>query len=297
MSINSNEAEQALKTAKGNVSKAARIMNVPRTSLRRALGRIPKKKHKEILIIPDSHATHGHNNDRFTWAGEFALERKPDYIVDIGDSADMTSLCSYDAGTVVAEGRRYADDIEAYKDAQDRFFKPIDLHNIRNPNDQYNPKLIKCTGNHEQRIIRAANEDPRLHGHLQMSDLEEVSFGWDVSPFLQPVEVEGIVFQHYITSGVMGRPVGGEHHAATLVKKGFRSVVVGHSHMRDFWETTDIIGNKLFGLVCGVYVDQPHHYTTEQRRWWSGLVYLHDVKNGSAEPEFLHIDYLRRKYG
>jgi len=292
------EIARAVASANGNISLAARNLGVPRSTLRWALasnGKAPKKN-KEILIIPDSHATPEHNNDRFTWAGNFALKRRPDYIVDIGDSADMASLCSYDTGTVSAEGRRYADDIEAYKDAQRKFFAPIHKHNKNNPTDQFEPTLIKCTGNHEQRIIRAANEDPRLHGHLQMSDLEEESFGWDVYPFLTPVEIEGIAFQHYITSGVMGRPIGGENHAATLVKKGYRSVVVGHSHMRDFWETTDILGNKLFGLVCGVYVDQDHGYTTEQRRWWSGLVYLHDVCNGKAEPEFLAIDYLKREF-
>ena len=69
---------------------------------------VKTNKYREHLIIPDSHAKPGVDNDRFSWLGEFALEHKPDVIVDIGDSADMASLCKYDTGSVVAEGRRYS---------------------------------------------------------------------------------------------------------------------------------------------------------------------------------------------
>jgi hypothetical protein len=50
------------------------------------------------------------------------------------------------------------------------------------------------------------------------------------------------------------------------------------------------------GLVVGHYDDGVSHYTTEMRRWWSGLVMMHEVHNGSFEPAFYSIDYVKRKY-
>ena len=41
------------------------------------------------LVIGDSHAKPGINNDRYTWAGRLAVDLKPDVIIDIGDWADM----------------------------------------------------------------------------------------------------------------------------------------------------------------------------------------------------------------
>ncbi len=254
---------------------------------------------REHLVIPDSHAKPGVTNERFSWLGEFALERQPDVIVDIGDSADMPSLCSYDVGNVRAEGRRYSNDIRAYRDAMDKFIRPITKYNnthTRWKKKTYRPDLIKCRGNHEYRIARAAAETPALYGHISYEDLEEAKYGWEVSDFLETAFVDGIAYKHFFTSGVMGRPVGGVNHARTLVAKNHMSSVCGHSHMRDYWEDIDPVGRRVFGLVVGCYFEHDEEYTTENDRFWRGLVYLHDVKEGSCEPEFLSMNMIKRLY-
>lgn len=258
-----------------------------------------KRRYAEGLIIPDSHAKPGVGNDRFRRAGEFMVERQPNFVVDIGDSADVPSLGLYDIGKVSGEGRRYRDDLEAYWDSQEQFFKALHKYNnthTRWKKKKYNPLLVKCHGNHEHRITRAANENPSMHGHISVKDLREEEFGWTVYPYLKPAEIEGIAFKHFHTSGVMGRAIGGDNHAASLAKKALKSTVVGHSHMRDYWETTDIMGKRVFGLIVGCYFSHEEHYTSENDRWWRGLVYLHDVVEGQAEPEFLAYDYIKDKY-
>lgn len=251
------------------------------------------------LIIPDSHAQPGVNNDRFTWAGEMALERQPDVIIDIGDSADMASLCSYDIGTVRAEGHRYVDDIRAYRDAMDKFMAPIIKYNnthTRWKKKTYRPHLIKCRGNHEQRIARHAQLTPAMYGHINFNDLEEEKHGWNVQEFLNTTVIDGIAYKHYFTSGVMGRPIGGVNHARSLVAKNYMSSVCGHSHMRDFWEDTDVAGRKLFGLAVGCYFEHDEEYTTENDRFWRGLVYLHSVQSGEADVEFININKVKEMY-
>lgn len=258
------------------------------------------REFREHLIIPDSHATPEHNNDRFSYIAEMALKNQPDVIIDIGDSADMRSLSAFDVGKVAAEGHRYCDDILSYHDALARITDPIEKYNNTHTKwkkKTYKPRLVKCRGNHEHRIVRASNETPNLYGTIRLEDLKEEEYGFETSAFLQPVVVDNICYQHYFTSGVMGRPIGGINHARNLMAKGLMSCVAGHSHMRDFSEDTDVIGRKRFGLVVGCYFDYEPHYTTESDRYWRGLVYLRGVKDGEAEPEFVSLDRVRELYG
>lgn len=254
---------------------------------------------REHLIIPDSHAKPGVDNKRFSWLGELALERQPDVIIDIGDSADMPSLCQYDVGHVRAEGRRYSNDIRAYRDAMDKFMEPIHKYNNTHTKWKkklYRPELVKCRGNHEYRIARAASENPALFGHISYDDLQEGKHGWEVYDFLKTACIDGIAYQHFFTSGVMGRPIGGVNHARTLVAKTHMSSVCGHSHMRDFWEDIDAVGRRVFGLAVGCYFEHDEAYTTENERFWRGAVYLKDVQQGQANPEFLSLAGIKKAY-
>ena len=50
---------------------------------------------KRHLIIGDSHAHPDFNNERFTWLGKLIHDSRPDVVVNIGDMADMASLCAH----------------------------------------------------------------------------------------------------------------------------------------------------------------------------------------------------------
>ncbi|WP_373088729.1 metallophosphoesterase [Zhongshania sp.] len=258
-----------------------------------------KKRGKSILVIPDSHARPNNDMRRFAALGNFITEKKPDVVISIGDWADVGSLCSYDKGTLHAEGRRYADDVAASREALALTMGPVQQEVdriIRNKKRRWHPEFHITIGNHEQRIIRAQTEAPEYYGAFSIDDLGFKDYGWNVVDYMKPLVIDGIAFQHYFTSGVMGRPIGGVNHARTLVLKNYMSSVCGHSHMRDYWEDTRTDGQRIFGLVVGCYDEGDHHYTEEQKRWWSGLVMLHEVEDGSAEPAFFSTDYVLRRY-
>lgn len=253
------------------------------------------------LVIPDAHAHPDFNNDRFEWLGKFALDLKPDVIVDLGDWADMPSLSSYDRGKKSFEGRRYVRDIAAACDARERFERPIREYNSRQRDTkhrQYLPRKVALYGNHEDRIRRAVELSPELDGAIGLHDLCPTKFGWEVHGFLDPVEVDGIWYSHYFPSGVMLRPIGGEHPAAYVLKAQFVSCIFGHIHLRDFSERTRADGTRILGLTPGCFFD----YTMEwagmaNRMWWRGVVVCHNVQNGVYDPEFVSIDRLRAMYG
>lgn len=255
---------------------------------------------KKILIVPDAHSRPEVGNERFDALGQFIVDKRPDVVVSIGDWADMGSLCSYDKGSRTAEGRRYVEDIKACHDALKRTMAPVEAEVSRrviNHKKRWNPEFHITLGNHEERINRAANLNPEYHGALSIRDLGFENYGWTVHPFLKPLVKEGICFQHYLTSGPMGKAVGGVNHARTLVLKGLQSVVVGHSHQRDYWETVRADGQRMFGLVVGCYDEGGHEYAaTTQHNWWSGLCMLHETRDGTAEPAFYSLDYVKAKY-
>ena len=211
----------------------------------------------------------------------------------MGDMADMPSLSSYDKGTKGFEGKRYHLDIASAFDAQQKMMLPVRAAKKKKP------KFIFTLGNHEHRINKAVNADARLDGTIGVKDLLLKEWGWDVYPFLEVAIVDGIAYSHYFTSGVMGRPVGGENPGKSLLNKQHMSATAGHTHTLDFASTVDATGKRLMGLVCGAYVDYPSSWNNAQSEalWWSGVVIKRNVDNGTYDPQFVSIETLRKEYG
>mgnify|MGYP003626413206 FL=1 len=256
---------------------------------------------KTHFVIPDSHAKPGISNDRYEWLGHFIVEHRPDVVINLGDMADMESLSSYDRGKKSFEGRRYRKDIESVINAQKRFFEPINKLNEEleaQGKPLYKPRFVMTLGNHEDRINRIVNDSPELDGILSVGDLQYEEFGWEVYPYMDRVVVDGIAYSHCFASGVMNRPIGGEHAAAALVKKHYMSCTAGHSHLRDFAERTRADGVKIQGMVAGCYFEHQESYaSTANLLWWRGVVLKHHVQEGQYEPQFLSIENLKHNYG
>jgi hypothetical protein len=144
----------------------------------------------KILVIPDAQVKPGHPVDYLRRIGEFIVDKKPDVIVNIGDFADMPSLSSYDRGTKAFEGRRYKADVEAVHAGMDALLGPLNDYNrkaAKGHRERYNPRRILTLGNHEYRIVRATNEDPKLDGTIGLEDLKYQAYGWEVYYCLQPL--------------------------------------------------------------------------------------------------------------
>jgi hypothetical protein len=260
-------------------------------------------KGRRHLIIGDAHAKPGTSNDRFDWLARFVLDHKPDVIVEIGDWEDMESLSSYDMGKMAYEGRRYKRDLEAAWDARQRFIQPLREYNKirqRNKERQYRPEFYAIGGNHfEGRIKRAVELTPMLEGTISVDDGRHREFGWKYVPYLTPLEVDGFTYQHYFTSGVMGKPVGGENPADALIKKTMTSCCQGHSHLFDIKCRTRPNGRKIWGIHAGCYFEHTEDYAGPANNMWSrGLLLLDGVHDGDIESfKWFGINEIRDTYG
>lgn len=247
------------------------------------------------LVIPDTQCKPGVPLQHLKWAGQYIVDKQPDVIVMIGDFADMESLSSYDVGKKSFEGRRYKADIECARKAMGLLLGPIDDYNKKHPKKPYKPRKVLTLGNHEDRIDRCVQSDPKLEGVLSLKDLGYEEFGWEVIPYLEPVIIDGVAYCHYFTSGVLGKPVTS---AAAMVSKKHQSCVMGHVQGRQIAYGTRADGTQITGLFVGGFYQHDEEYLKWQgNKHWRGLWVLHEVKDGSFDEMPVSLNYLKRKYG
>ena len=249
------------------------------------------------LIIPDTQVKPNSPTDHLRWAGLYAAEKKPDVIVHIGDHFDMPSLSSWDVGKKSFEGRRYKDDIEAGIHAMEVFLQPIRDEQKRlkvNKHKQWRPRMVYTLGNHENRIERAIESDPKLDGLIGYKDLQLEEMGFEVYDFLDVVIIDQIAYAHYFTSGIMGRPVSS---ARNMLSKKMMSCIMGHVQDRDIAYGRRADGTNILGLFSGIYYQHDEDYLTPQTNSsWRGIWMLNEVANGGCDELPVSMNYLRNKY-
>lgn len=249
------------------------------------------------LIIPDTQCKEGSPIDHLRWAGQYAVDMKPDVIVHLGDHWDMPSLSVYDIGKKSFEGRTYRADVEAGIKGMQAFLAPIKEEQqrlIRNKDKRWNPRMVFCVGNHEERIMRAIESDRKLDGLMGYDDLQ-LDEDWDVYNFLEVVVIDGVAYSHYFTSGIMGRPVSS---AKALVTKKMMSCVMGHVQDRDIAYARRGDGKSVTGIFGGIFYPHDEGYLNPQtNRSWRGIWVLNEVNEGSFDELPVSMNYLREKYG
>jgi hypothetical protein len=245
----------------------------------------PANRPRMHCIIPDAQQKDGVPNDHLRWVGNFIEEKRPDVVINIGDFADMPSLSSYSLGKAEAEGSRYVFDIRAAQEAMAALMRPIQRA------QNYKPQLVLTLGNHENRIDREAEANPRFEGKISTDDLEYEKWGWQVYPFLDVVKIDGWEYSHYFTSGAMGRPVSS---AAALLRERQCSAVQGHV------QYTDMAIHKKTGniaIFCGIcYLHNEKYLTPQGNSTRRQIIMLHEVHDGYADPMFVSLAFLKSKY-
>lgn len=247
--------------------------------------------------MPDCQIRPGDNLDFLKAIGNYVVEKRPDVLINIGDFADMPSLSSYDVGKKSFEGRRYKADIEAAHQGMETLMGPLKRFNEkqrRTKHVQYVPRLVCTLGNHENRINRAVNDDPKLEGVLSVNDLKYKSFGWEVYPFLDVVVLNGVAYSHYFVTGVAGRPASS---AAAQLRRTNMSSVAGHQQGLQIATGSRADGARLTSIIAGSCYQHDEDYLGPQgNKHWRGILVLHDVHDGEFDLMPVSLDYLTRKY-
>lgn len=248
------------------------------------------------LVIPDVQAKFGTDFTYLSYIGRYIVDHKPDVIICLGDFADMESLSSYDVGKKSFEGKRYTKDIQAAEEAMQCLMSPLLEFNARakkNKEKQYKPRLVLCLGNHEQRMARAVENDPKLEGLIGYEHLPYKA--WEVHDFLKPVFIDGVAYCHYFPTGVMGRPATS---TSAMVSKLHMSCIAGHQQGKQVAYGKRPDGSTITCIIAGSCYEHDEHYLDHQtNKHWRGVVVLHEVNNGCFDEMFVSLNYLNKKYG
>lgn len=242
-------------------------------------------KNNDILVIPDTHVEPGQNNERARWLGNLIADRQPSCIVHIGDLAELGSMSFHDP----IKSTAYDMDVRSVKD----FMELLKQH-ASNAWTDANTYFLE--GNHEARIRRRIAEQPELAGTIKLEDFGvyedfDQVIEWSGGPGV--LELNGVLFAHFI-QGRTGRALGGVNHARTLLLNCMQSCVVGHSHALSYACQPLPRGDHAHGIVCGCFYDHFQEYAGQfSDKFWRGVVYLHDVRKGELEPEFISLKRLR----
>lgn len=252
----------------------------------------------KILVIPDCQVKEGVDTSHLKWLGQYIVDKKPDVIVNIGDFADMPSLSSYDVGKKSFEGRRYWKDVEAAQEAMADLLIPLKEFNFKqrmNKKKPYNPRMVLTLGNHENRINRAIENDPKVEGIMSTDDLLYAEYGWEVHPFLEVVMIGGVAFSHYFPTGVAGRP---STTANAQLNKQHCSCIAGHQQGLQIATGKKADGTLLTSIIAGsFYLHDEEFMGAQGNKHWRGALMLHNVQDGQFDLNLLPMSYLKGKYG
>ena len=250
------------------------------------------------FVIPDCQVRPGDNLEYLNKIGKYIVEKKPDVVICLGDFADMPSLSSYDVGKRQFEGRRYQTDVAAAREEMLNLTGPLHRYNLqqlRNKKKLYQPRMVMTLGNHENRINRAVDNDPKLEGVLSVEDLGYRQFGWEVYDFLDVVVIDDIAYSHYFPTGVAGRPATTAN--AQLSKKHM-SCVAGHQQGLQIATAHRADGRRLTSIIAGSCYEHNEDYLGPQgNKHWRGALMFHEVDQGQFDLMPVSLDYLNKKFG
>lgn len=216
-------------------------------------------------------------------------------MIEMGDGADMPSLCSYDKGKKSFQGRSYKADVDSFLDFNEKMWGEVKKSKKRLP------RRIKLIGNHEQRVERAISYQPELEGTVGYDDFEFSRYYDEVVHYVGAtpgtIDVDGVTYAHFLVSGISGRSIGGDNMASMLLTKHFKSCTVGHSHLFDFSVKTRADGEKIMGLSCPVYQDYDAPFAGEANKMWArGVVIKRGVENGCYDLEIVSLGRVKKEY-
>lgn len=250
------------------------------------------------LVIPDTQIKPGVPTEHIDWCANAIVEYMPDTIVVLGDWWDFPSLNGHaEKGSAELENSRYLEDVEVGNEAFRRLVAPMEKEIARRQRrhiTRWYPRKVFLRGNHEDRADRVARNDARWSGVIGSHNCQTLDF--EVHPFLELVEIDGITYSHYFANTHSGKAIGGS--VENRLNKIGRSFIQGH-------EQGLLYGIKQFpgsitrhGMVAGsFYLHDERYRGLQSNGEWRGIVVLNEVKNGSYDVMPLSMDYLRRKFG
>jgi hypothetical protein len=258
--------------------------------------------YRSHFVIPDTQCKPGAPTDHLGWVGQYLVDQCADRdcaVIHLGDHADMPSLSRFDKGRRSAENRRVGLDLDAANEGWAILNEPLVRFNKTRrrsrTKSEWWPERYITLGNHEYHIERACEEDPSLEGILSLDGLDYARTGWDVVPYLRPLQLDGVTYAHFFYNPLTGRAYGGQNIDTRLKTIGY-SFTMGHQQTL-MYGLRFVGGRSQHGLVAGAcYLHDEAYKGPQGNAHWRGIIVCHEVEQGSYSPMFVSLNYLCKRY-
>lgn len=251
-----------------------------------------------ILPIGDCHVSADDDLDRFLYLGQYIIEKKPDYIVFMGDFLTFQCLSGWDRDKrMKMEGKRYKKEIDTGNKALDIIFYPLnELQDRQRKNKEkiYRPEIIYLNGNHENRLDRYLESDPTFEGLVSVDqDLKLRERGIKFIPYREYYYINDIAFTHIPFN--KAKEISGVNITKKVSQVMFGSVVFAHTHCKaeeNFKRHGQDDLQQV--LVVGCFFEDEEDYIHGRIiEYWKGLVLLDSFKPGRFDMETTTLEKMR----
>jgi hypothetical protein len=252
---------------------------------------------QDKVIIADTQTKDGSPTIHLEALGRFIWDKKPGYVIHIGDHWDLPSLSTY-ASKIAQEGQRLYDDLQSGNDAFDLIMKESKMRNFIGKKKQYSPNKKFLKGNHEFRLERYINEHPVLAGCFDIGAWI-TNQGWEVHEFNVPLFINDVCYVHYLENAMSGRPVGGS--MESKLNKFPHSFVHGHQQQHQYASRQNLLGKPHFGACAGSFYLHDEGYRGANNTEKRGFLYMKAFENRYGyldyDIEFVSLERLLKEYG
>ena len=229
--------------------------------------------------------------------GNYIIEKQFEKIIVAGDWWDCPATGKWNTA-LDQEGLRIQDDIVSGNDAMRLLWRATHQYNQKATNHhkrQYWPEKHFLFGNHEYHLERFVENHPEISGILGYHLLDLEQYGFKTHPFLQTLELDGILYSHYFCNPSTGKTYGGM--IETRIKNIGQSFTQGHLQEFKYGELQMPSGRRYHGCVAGAFYMHNEKYKTPQgNSHWRGVVVKNEVQDGQYDIMKISLDYLLRKY-
>lgn len=245
------------------------------------------------LAVPDTQIGPGRQINHIYWLAHYALDKRPDVVVLLGDWYDLPSLSTHEKrGHSSTEKKRLRADLDAGARGLDILGELWDKH-------RYNPERHVVLGNHENRLQRAIDADPHLlEGMASNADFKFKEWGWRVHPFLQPVNIDGVRYCHFFphnSRGEVTQTKNGAPNARAQVQRQMKSATAGHKQGLDVAVVPTVDGLQR-GIISGSFYLHNEEYMGPLNNYWRGLILKHGVYCGDYSLCEVDLPFLASRY-
>lgn len=240
--------------------------------------RAAPKLEKTVIVLPDLHDAPGLCQDRFKWIGQYLNDEQPDAVINIGDTADLESLCSH-VKNESWEGKfkpSFLSDLESLN-------KSLELIN-QHYKPENKPVRHITLGNHEHRAWTFVSANPEMYGVQDLLTKTLEQNGWTWSKYGEYFTYENVDFTHVPFGSGMGKPIGGKTAMQRIANESIRDLVFGHTHRFGYFTTPKLGPDRKVTVVnvgCGLPWGKVQDYARlASTGWWWGIVKL-SIKDGA----------------